>query len=76
MTDPCEYCQHHYEEYNRDAGWDYGCDCPEEFAIDFQKPCPYFKPRLPSDELFEQLANEDEARLQYEKWVNFNRETI
>ena len=61
--DPCQFCQYYSVSYDRDIGWDYGCACPEEeFAVCDVKPCPYFKPILPSDGLYQQLADEEEQK--------------
>ena len=78
MGNPCHYCQHYRESYRNNEGWEYGCDAEKEFAILTQKPCPYFKPHLPSDRLLEQLADEKheqferECEEQWKKWLRDN----
>ena len=54
---PCKFCANYFVDYDRDIGW------VEECAADAEdiKPCPDFKPRLVSEDLYEQLFNEDEA---------------
>lgn len=70
--DPCQHCQYYRVYYDRDIGWDYGCACPEEeFAVYDVKPCPHFKPILPSDGLYEQLANEDEQKFWEEQEAEY-----
>lgn len=62
--DPCRYCRHYSEFEDRSTGYlDTGCSAEEEFPIyDGVKPCPYFRPLLASDGLFDQLAEEGEMR--------------
>lgn len=63
QCDPCRYCQNFSESYDDDTGYiDYGCKADVEFIImENVKPCPYYKPILASDGLFEQIAEwEDE----------------
>lgn len=61
---PCYYCQY----YGAAMDWHTGiedewCEAPEEFLFyEGARPCPHFKARLPSEDLFEQLADEEEAR--------------
>lgn len=61
---PCYYCQF----YGAAMDWHTGiedewCNAPEEFLFyEGARPCPHFKARLPSEDLFEQLADEEEAR--------------
>lgn len=61
---PCYYCQY----YGAAMDWHTGiedewCNAPEEFLFyEGARPCPHFKARLPSEDLFEQLADEEEAR--------------
>lgn len=56
--DPCSYCQNFSETYDSDTGYsDYGCKADDNFPYsDRMKPCPYFKPILASDGLFEQIS--------------------
>lgn len=66
--DPCHYCQHYSETYDRHTGVT-DCDCGSDYGFheDFgKKPCPGFRPILASDGLFEQLYYEEEARVYLE----------
>lgn len=61
---PCQFCQNFRGYFDWSIGIeDDSCLADEEFAIEEIKPCPYFKAILPSDSLYEQLANEEEAEL-------------
>lgn len=61
--DPCKLCGHYCEAYDRHTGYtDVGCDADVEFAIEDVRPCPYFKPILPSEGLLEQLYYEQEMK--------------
>ena len=63
-NDPCHHCYNYAEDYDRHTGIT-DCDCASDYGFweDFGKePCPYFRPYLASDGLFEQLANEAEQK--------------
>ncbi len=65
---PCYHCQHYGVEYDRHTGLeDEWCDAPDEFLFyEGRRPCPHFRPILPSEGLFEQLADEEDARFYQE----------
>ena len=59
----CDFCRYYGEDYDRHSGV-YIPDCAVESKWDGPEygPCPDFKPRFVSDDLYEQLYNEDLAR--------------
>ena len=61
--DPCIYCRYYSEHTDRHTGiMDSDCSADSEWDGPEYGPCPDFKPRLVSDDLYEQLYNEDLAR--------------
>lgn len=61
--DPCQYCQNAVVGYQPEYGY-YMDGCKAESEVEdwleyYDKPCPKFFPRLVSDDLYEQLYEED-----------------
>lgn len=69
--DPCQFCQNIYDDSDPSVGL-YGAGCTaadngaeEDELFDpfvLERPCRHFVPRLPSDDLYEQLYREDQER--------------
>ena len=61
--DPCVWCRNIYDDSDPSVGM-YGCGCKAaddgHVVFDEVRPCPYFKPILSSDGLFDQLYCEKE----------------
>lgn len=69
--DPCMFCKHIYDDSDESVGlYGYGCDAEEEFEPGQGTPCPSFVPQFVSDGLFQQIADEDEARF----WSEMEKE--
>lgn len=59
--DPCRFCTHLYDDSDPSVGlYGYGCDAEAEWEEGQGFPCPSFRPHLPSDDLLDIIANEQE----------------
>ena len=62
---PCQFCVHIYDDSDPSVGlYGYGCDCEDKASglpMGETGRCPAFRPRLPSDDLLDQLAYEQEC---------------
>ena len=65
LTDPCVFCKHICDDSDPSVGlYGYACDCEDEaggLPMGESGRCPAFRPRLPSDDLLDQLAYEQEC---------------
>ena len=58
--DPCRLCRYYAESYDRHTGvTDCGCCVDSQWEGPENGACPDFRPRFVSDDLLEQLWNEE-----------------
>ena len=73
-SDPCTFCIHICDDSDPSVGmYGYGCACEDEaggLPMGESGPCPMFRARLPSDDLLDQLAYEQECA----QWEEDERE--
>lgn len=58
----CNFCRHYIEDYDMYNGYMPDCATDSKWDGPEYGPCPDFKPRLVSDDLYAQLYYEDMAR--------------
>lgn len=70
---PCQFCKNLYDDSDESVGlYGYGCIASDEGMETFDggaRPCPCFRPGLPSDDLMEQLYYEEEERFYKEQEI-------